>query len=392
MVLENELEEARMLQHEVSEGFVRQVGRNWYMILTVDGQRRQRKTGTNDKMAAVEMLEEWKTQAKMGLREDTRLRYEAMRDEYIQKGGKKPDQRVLSDLDVFFKEMRIAAINVDMLEQFRTWRESRAQVLEYQQESIVKETAWRLKKAGKVSKAQAEKIGEEAKQWVLNATKATTNKRLTILRAMFNFLAKRGKIRKADIPSFPIAQDVDNKNRGFLEKADLPKILKSLSPNLRPVVQFIYETGMRSGAVENITWDMVDTKITELHIPGSILKNKEDLVLPLVDKKGEPLFEFVKDLKTAKRTNGRVFDTTNLRGEWRQACDKLGMGMFDKETRSYRGLKLHDFRRSACRNMIKRGVPQIVAMQISGHKTDSVFRRYAIMDKTAIQDALAQAS
>ena len=380
-----------MLQHEISEGFVRQVGRNYYMILTVDGQRRQRKTGTSDKMTALDMLEEWKTQAKMGLREDTRARYEAMRDEYIHKGGKKPDQHVLNDLDMFFRGMRIAAIDVDALERFRTWRENKAQVLEYQQESIEKETAWRLKKAGKIAPTQAEKIAEDAKQWVMNATKATTNKRLTILRAMFNFMAKRGKIRKADVPSFPIVAGVDNKKRGFLEKADLPKILKELSPNLRPIVQFIYETGMRSGAATNITWDMVDRKVTELHIPGNILKNKEDLVLPLIGKNGKPLFEFVDDLKKAQRGNRPIFDTANLRGEWRQVCDRLGMGMFNKKTRSYRGLELHDFRRSACRNMIKRGVPQIVAMAISGHKTDSMFKRYAIMDRSSIQDALSQA-
>jgi hypothetical protein len=34
--------------------------------------------------------------------------------------------------------------------------------------------------------------------------------------------------------------------------------------------------------------------------------------------------------------------------------------------------------------MIKAGVPQAVAMAISGHKTDSMFRRYAIMDRTAV--------
>jgi integrase len=377
-----------VLQHEISEGFVRQIGRNYYMILTVDGQRRQRKTGTNDRTAAQGMLDEWKAQARMGLREDTRVRYEAIRGEYIEKGGKDPDKRVLNDLDTFFKGMRIAAIDVNALDKFRAWRENKPQVLEYQQESIAKEKAWRLKKAGKIAASQTERIEEEATQWVLNATKATTNKRLTILRAMFNFMAKRGKIRKADVPVFPIAAGVDNKKRGFLEKADLPKLLKALSANLRPIVQFIYETGMRSGAAENITWDMIDAKVTEMHIPGNILKNKEDLVLPLVNRAGEPLFEFVSDLKKARRGNGPVFDTTNLRGEWRMACDKLGLGMFNKETRGYRGLKLHDFRRSACRNMIKRGVPQIVAMQISGHKTDSVFERYAIMDKSAIQEAL----
>jgi hypothetical protein len=37
--------------------------------------------------------------------------------------------------------------------------------------------------------------------------------------------------------------------------------------------------------------------------------------------------------------------------------------------------------------MIKAGIPQAVAMAISGHKTDSVFRRYAIMDKSAVQEA-----
>jgi len=37
--------------------------------------------------------------------------------------------------------------------------------------------------------------------------------------------------------------------------------------------------------------------------------------------------------------------------------------------------------------MIKAGIPQVVAMAISGHKTDSMFRRYAIMDKGAVQEA-----
>ena len=121
------------------------------------------------------------------------------------------------------------------------------------------------------------------------------------------------------------------------------------------------------------------------------MKNRTDLVLPLVDKKGKPLFDFVNDVGAMKRGNGPMFDTMDLRGQWRLACDKLGLAKFDKSTRSYRGLRLDDFRRSACRNMIKRGVPQVVAMAVSGHKTDSMFRRYAITDKSAIQEALTQA-
>jgi integrase len=48
----------------------------------------------------------------------------------------------------------------------------------------------------------------------------------------------------------------------------------------------------------------------------------------------------------------------------------------------------HDFRRTAARNMIRAGVAQTVAMSITGHKTDSMFRRYNVSSNGDQRDAM----
>jgi integrase len=66
-----------------------------------------------------------------------------------------------------------------------------------------------------------------------------------------------------------------------------------------------------------------------------------------------------------------------FRKAWATACTAA----------SVPGRLKHDFRRTAVRNMERQGVPRSVAAKLTGHKTEGVYRRYAIVSDADLRAA-----
>jgi hypothetical protein len=112
-------------------------------------------------------------------------------------------------------------------------------------------------------------------------------------------------------------------------------------------------------------------------------KNEEPILLPLPLELNEILQKVLRE--------GRVFDARNPRKSFQAACVKVGLGVkTGPKVWQYKGLLIHDFRRSGVRNIIRSGVPRRIAMKISGHLTESTFERYNIVDSTDLHEAMAK--
>ena len=218
------------------------------------------------------------------------------------------------------------------------------------------------------------------------AANATINRELAALKRMFRLGERAGRIVRR--PFIDLLQEHDART-GFFERAECDAVLAQLPDDLQPVFTVAYLTGWRVKS-ELLTWQWahVDFQSGWLRLePGET--KKEGWQFPLT-----PALRAVLErqrartlaMEKATRTiipwlfhrSGRPIKS--FRRAWLAACTAAGLS--DRIP--------HDFRRTAVRNLERAGVPRSTAMKMVGHKTESIYRRYAIVDEAMLKEGAAK--
>jgi integrase len=235
-------------------------------------------------------------------------------------------------------------------------------------------------------------------------TNASINRELSVIKRMFSLGAESTPPKVNLIPYIPMLKE-SNTRKGFFEVEEYQALKSALPSYLKPVVTFAYHTGWRSGEVLNLTWDKVDLKQGIVSLNPGETKSGEARTVYL----DEELLKEMKALHANRRLGcPYVFHRNwealkSFRKAWATACIKAGLceSLKDEEgnavvTKDSKGNErtvmvptklFHDFRRTGVRNMVRAGVPERVAMMVSGHKTRSVFERYNIVSDQDLKDA-----
>jgi integrase len=207
---------------------------------------------------------------------------------------------------------------------------------------------------------------------------------LAALKRMFNLAIQAGKLIQK--PHIPFLKE-HNVRVGFFERDQFVAVVQRLPKAVRPPATFAYLTGWRiDSEVLSLEWRQVDFNAGEVRLDPGRTKNGEGRTFPMTRELRQLLEAqraITDDLQRRHNVVCRhVFHRDgrpirSFRVAFRTACVRAGCP----------GRVLHDLRRTAVRNLVRAGIPERVAMQMTGHKTRSVFERYNIVSAGDLRDA-----
>jgi len=221
------------------------------------------------------------------------------------------------------------------------------------------------------------------------AANSTVAKEFAALRRGFRLALRARQV--AYVPAFPTIR-VHNARQGFFEPDQLEAVLAELPDYLRNLFRFAALTGWRArDEVLPLTWDRVDFTAGVARLDIGTTKNDDGRTYPF------GAFPALAELLGAQRrytdmveaATGQVVPWVFHRfgkqiryyyNAWRAACARAGVA--DRTP--------HDLRRTAVRALERSGVSRSVAMKLTGHKTEAIYRRYAIVSEADLREGVAK--
>ena len=215
------------------------------------------------------------------------------------------------------------------------------------------------------------------------AANGTINLELAALKRMLIMGARQTPPKVNRVPFIPMLEE-NNTRKGFFENEQYLALRDALPDYLKGFVAFAYKTGWRKKEITDLKWAQVDRENWIVYLNPGETKNNEARMIYLDDELKEIFKAQWESRKKGQRLLPYVFPNwdgkdkiRNFMRAWRRGCEDAGIGK----------KLLHDFRRTAVRNMVRAGIPERVVMMVSGHKTRSVFDRYNIVNDTDLRIA-----
>jgi integrase len=213
---------------------------------------------------------------------------------------------------------------------------------------------------------------------------ATVNRETQLLGQAFRLAVHRRVLTRT-----PYIRRLPERNvrQGFFDRAEFEAVVAHLPDYLKDFARFGYLSGWRKGEIARLEWRDVDRHAQVIRLRPEVSKTHDGRVLVL-DGELWALIErrwVVQGLATPEGDrlvrwvfHRKGYPIGDIRKAWKTACRKAGVP--DR--------LFHDLRRTSVRNMVRAGVPERVAMEVSGHRTRNIFDRYNIVNEEDLREAI----
>jgi integrase len=206
----------------------------------------------------------------------------------------------------------------------------------------------------------------------------TVNNDHIVFKHTLNVAIRRGLMVTNPASAVPLPNPHNERDR-ILSDDEWARLYEAAKPHLKPVLLLAYQLGQRFGEIVNLTWDRVDLQRGFITLRGIDTKTKKPRRIPLTPNVKVAL----QDLAKVRRLNtNHVFlydgkPVMGIKRSFRTALEEAGI----------RDFRFHDLRHCAATNLRRAGVDTATAMQIVGHKSDKMWKRYNAIEESDLLNA-----